>query len=127
MNLVDSYNLWYDGAGMHDIRATAKTQLLGRLSDIATSRRVAEKILRDIDYAGKNQSKVNQFKNQLGEHTTRRTIDYITHIHQQCQSEIESKWGKPMDDAEFNEILFEEKILQEIDKLKINKSFEITL
>ena len=116
MNVVQSYELWYDGAGMHDIRAAANAQLLGRLTNKAANQRVAEYFLRMLDYAGKNQKKIQQHKIVNHKTTNTRTLDYITHIHAKCKEDIESRWGEHLSDEEVNEILFEDTLLKELDK-----------
>ena len=128
MNVVQSYELWYDGAGMHEIRAAAGSQLLGRLAETNTNKRVAEFILRAVDYAGQAQKTVNAFKAQNHEITSTRTLDYITHIHAQCKEEIESKWGEYLSADEVNEILFEDTLQKELEKIKPkNTDIEIKL
>lgn len=103
---------------MHDIRAAANAHLLGRLADHSTNKRVAEYILRAVDYAGQSQKTINAFKAQNHEFRSTRTLDYITHIHANCKEDIESKWGEYLSDDEVNEILFEETLKRELDKIK---------
>ena len=74
---------------MHDIRAAANAQLLGRMANKATNQRVAEYFLRMLDYAGQNQKKVQQHKIVNHETTNTRTLDYITHIHVKRKDDIE--------------------------------------
>ena len=76
---------------MHDIRAATGAQLMGRLAETSTNKRVAEYFLRLLDYAGQNQKKVQAFKVMNHETTSARTVDYITHIHAKCKEDIEAK------------------------------------
>lgn len=118
INAVESYQLWYDGAGYHDISAVADAQLMGRLAETATNRAVAEWALRQLDYANDRQRKIQNFKNQNHELQSTRTADYISHIHAACQADIESRWGERLDDKTVGEILFEDKLLKELEKIK---------
>ena len=122
MNVVQSYELWYDGEGAHDIRAAANAQLLGRLANKETNHRVAEYFLRLLDYAGDAQKKVQAYKVMNHETTSTRTLDYITHIHAQCKNDIESRWGEYLNDDEVNEILFEDTLQKELDNIKARVS-----
>lgn len=74
--------------------------------------------MRQLDYANQNQGKVRQFKNQNHEFSSTRTAEYLRHLHNKCQSDIESRWQAPLDDETVGEILFEDKLLKELEKIK---------
>ena len=68
-------------------------------------------------YSELNQDKARQFKLANNEAATYRVHDYIQHIHNKCQSDIESKWSAPISNEQVEEILLEETLLPELEKL----------
>ena len=81
-----------------------------------------------LDYAGQNQKKVQQHKIVNHETTNTRTLDYITHIHVKRKDDIEFRWGEYLSDDEVNDILFDEILQSELEKIKPkNHSIELRL
>ena len=107
MLAVESYPLWYDGAGMHEVKGIAKAKLDGALATQTDRQALAEYFLDKLDYAS-NPGKAGAGAMYGGSYSYSRTDTNqpIEAIHRACKAEIESRWQRPqMSDEQVAEML----------------------
>jgi hypothetical protein len=119
MNIIDSYELWYDGAGRHNIISLAKNDIAANANDYA----LAEWMLAKYDAAlGHGISSYTLNGREISSSASK-DMNYIKHIHSRKAEEIKSKWQQPqLSDDEAAAILFDEQVEPQLDE--IEKSFE---
>lgn len=124
MIAVKAYQLAFDGAGMHEMYGLSKVSITA-----TQNKQLAEYFLNKLDYAGRASSAASfLMRGQEITATRNHTVDYIKHIHRACKNEIESKWNKPMlSDEEASDILFEDMLADELEKITEKVDIRINL
>lgn len=132
MLAVNTYPLWYDGAGMHELLGIAKASLDGSFATKTDRQALAEYFLNKLDYAS-NPGKSGAGAMYGGSYSYSRTDTNqpIEAIHRACKAEIESKWQRPqMSDEQVAEMLLADNLEPEYMDLlthDVHKTFGIRL
>lgn len=126
MLLTDTYELWYNGASQHDIRAIGKAEMLANISK-SDSKRVADWALERLGAFDKTQSKIDGYKSNLGIAASNVAGQHIEHIHRNCAEDIKRNMEQypVIDDVEASQILFEDEIQRELDKIAACETFTL--
>lgn len=107
MLAVNSYPLWYDGAGKHEILGITKAGFDGSIATRSNRQALAEYFLDKIGYAASpNRSGSGGLYGGSFTYERTGTVQPIEAIHRSCKAEIESKWQRPMmDDQQVSEMI----------------------
>lgn len=123
---TEAYELWYNGASQHELKAINKAQMLGNLSK-SDSKRLADWALDRLGDLDDQQTKADSYKGALGLNAANVAGKHIQHIHAKCADDIKRNMEQypVISDEEAAKMLFEERIESELAK-KIQAAFVVT-
>lgn len=126
MLLMNTYNLWYNGASQHELHAVGKAKILSNLSN-SDSKLVADWALERLGAFDKSQDKINGYKANVGIAASNVAGRYIEHIHRNCAADIKQNMEQypVISDDEAAKILFDSEIKDELDE--IAKAYQVVL
>ena len=126
MLATEAYELWYNGASQHELKAINKAQMLGNLSK-SESKKLADWALDRLGDLDSQQSKVDSYKGALGLSASNVAGKHIQHINAKCADDIKRNMEQypVISDEEAAKMLFEERIESELAK-KIQAAFVVT-
>lgn len=124
MLLSKVYPLWYNGAGIHELLGITKASIDGKTATQSNRKALAEYFLDKINYASMPGSVASRGLYGGSFAAERVSSSQMEYIHHNAQTEIESKWQRPMyTDEQVSEMLFADMLQDELEK--ISKSKEI--
>lgn len=121
MNAIETYKLIYQ-PGMRPspqhVLEREKVRSLERALDTTTSARAAQFLLDAIAFRRDNADRISRLTTGKQSIEATRLRDDITHIHKKCEEEIRERFvTPPMTAEEFAEVMFQEQIKDEIEKV----------
>lgn len=96
--MIDSLELWYSGAGLHNIKNIEHIRTLEYLPSggrDVTGKQLAEKLLDLAEFATRQEQTYRRQTGTANYAVTKATTDAIDRVHRHLEGEIRSKWDVP--------------------------------
>lgn len=120
MKITKIYELFYTGmtSPQHLLRAV-RSDIAGNAISRTNNARIANYLLDRLEFDKEVQAKAAAFHVPGHDISAVRVADYVTHIHKAKSEEIRERFAQPevRDDAEMAQILFENDLREELEKI----------